>query len=120
MPHQGDLQRSAGVLSIVLVFALLVSVIALADPGGSFAGVLSFLPPTVPMGAPARLIAGEMSAAAVALSLTVMLASTAAVLAVAMRIHANAVLRLGTRVKLRDAWRGRDPTAPSASVRAAG
>jgi hypothetical protein len=41
----------------------------------------------------------------VALSVVVLLASTVALVLVAARIYANAVLRTGTRVRLLEAWR---------------
>ncbi len=55
--------------------------------------------------APVRLIAGEMPLAQVALSVAVLLASTAVLVLVAARIYSNAVLKTATRVRLLDAWR---------------
>ena len=100
----GDVQGVTAPLSIGLGVALIVSFACIVDPEGSLAVALSLLPLTSPLGSPARLILGEMSTAAAALSLALLLASAAAALAVAARVHARAALRLGPRLRLRDAW----------------
>jgi ABC-2 type transport system permease protein len=105
VPRQEDIQNSTGPLTVILVGSFLLSFSAIDDPGGGLATVLSFVPPTAPMVSPVRLIAGEMPAVQVALSVAVLAASTAGLVLVAARIYANAVLRTGTRVKLLDAWR---------------
>jgi ABC-2 type transport system permease protein len=105
VPRQEDIQNSTGPLTIVLVGSFLLSFSAIEDPGGGLATVLSFVPPTAPMVAPVRLIAGDMPLVQVVLSVAVLLASTAALVLVAARIYANAVLRTATRVRPLDAWR---------------
>ncbi|MEA2156485.1 MAG: type transport system permease protein [Solirubrobacteraceae bacterium] len=104
VPRQEDIQNSTGPLTIVLIGSFLLSFAAIDDPGGSLATALSFVPATAPMIAPVRLIAGEMPLVQVVLSVAVLAACTAALVSAAARIYANAVLRTGTRVKLRDAW----------------
>ena len=94
-----------GPLLLMLIGSFVLSFAALDDPGGGLATFLSFVPPTGPMIMPVRLIAGEVALAEVLLSVAVILISTVALIAVAARIYANAVLRTGTRVKLADAWR---------------
>jgi ABC-2 type transport system permease protein len=105
VPRQEDIQNSTGPLTLVLVGSFLLSFRAIDDPGGGLATVLSFVPPTAPMIAPIRLIAGEMPIAQVLLSVAVIAAATCLLVALAARIYANAVLRTATRVKLLDAWR---------------
>jgi ABC-2 type transport system permease protein len=105
VPRQEDIQNSTGPLTIVLVGSFLAAFAAIDDPGGTLATVLSFVPPTAPMIAPVRLIAGDMPVTQVVGSVAVLLASTVALVAIAARIYANAVLRTGTRVRLLDAWR---------------
>jgi ABC-2 type transport system permease protein len=105
VPRQEDIQNSTGPLTVILVGSFLLSFSAIDDPGGGLATVLSFVPPTAPMVSPVRLIAGEMPVVEVALSVAVLVASTAGLVLVAARIYANAVLRTGTRVKLLEAWR---------------
>jgi ABC-2 type transport system permease protein len=105
VPRQEDIQNSTGPLTIVLLGSFLLSFAAIDQPGGTLATVLSFVPPTAPMIAPVRLIAGEMPVAQVALSAAVLVAGTLLLVSIAARIYSNAVLRTGTRVKLLDAWR---------------
>jgi ABC-2 type transport system permease protein len=105
VPRQEDVQNSTGPVMIVLVGSFFLAFSAIDDPGGGLATALSFVPPTAPMVAPVRLIAGEMALAQVALSAAVLVAATTALVLVAARIYANAVLRTGTRVKLLEAWR---------------
>ncbi len=103
--RQEDIQNTTGPLTIVLVGSYLLSFAAIDEPGGTLATVLSFVPPTAPMIAPVRLIAGEMPLTHVVLSVAVLVASTLVLVRVAARIYSNAVLRTGTRVRLLDAWR---------------
>jgi ABC-2 type transport system permease protein len=105
VPRQEDIQNSTGPLTLVLVGSFLLSFRAIDDPGGGLATALSFVPPTAPMIAPVRLIAGEMPLGQVLLSVAAIAAGTCLLVALAARIYANAVLRTGTRVKLLDAWR---------------
>jgi ABC-2 type transport system permease protein len=105
VPRQEDVQNSTGPLTIVLVGSFLASFAAIDDPGGTLATVLSFVPPTAPMIAPVRLIAGDMPVTQVVASIVVLLVSTVVLVTIAARIYSNAVLRTGTRVRLLDAWR---------------
>jgi ABC-2 type transport system permease protein len=105
VPRQEDIQNSTGPLTIVLLGSFLLSFAAIDDPGGGLATALSFVPPTAPMIAPVRLIAGEMPLGQVLLSAAVIVAGTLVLVSLAARIYSNAVLRTGTRVKLLDAWR---------------
>jgi ABC-2 type transport system permease protein len=105
VPRQEDVQNSTGPLTLMLVGSFLLSFKAIEDPGGGLATALSFVPPTAPMIAPVRLIAGEMPLGQVLLSAGVLIAAALLLVSVAARIYANAVLRTRTRVRLLDAWR---------------
>ena len=54
---------------------------------------------------PPRIALGEASAVEVIAAFTVTLASAAALVPLAARIYSGAVLRTGSAIKLRDAWR---------------
>jgi ABC-2 type transport system permease protein len=105
VPRQEDIQNTTTPLSIVLFGSFMLSFAAIDDPGGGLATALTFIPPTAPMIAPVRLIAGEMPVEQIVVSVAVLLAGTAALVAIAARMYSNAVLRTGTRVKLLEAWR---------------
>jgi ABC-2 type transport system permease protein len=105
VPRQEDIQNTTTPLSIVLFGSFMLSFAAIDDPGGGLATALTFIPPTAPMIAPVRLIAGEMPVEQIVVSVAVLLAGTAGLVAIAARMYSNAVLRTGTRVKLLEAWR---------------
>jgi ABC-2 type transport system permease protein len=54
---------------------------------------------------PVRIVLGAAEAWQIALALVLVIGSTAALVPLAGRLYAGAVLRSGARVKLRDAWR---------------
>jgi len=67
--------------------------------------VLSYVPFSAPVGMPVRLFFGEAQWWEPLISLGLLAATTAAVVLVASRIYANSLLRMGSRVPLREALR---------------
>jgi ABC-2 type transport system permease protein len=115
--RQEELQNTATPLNLLLVGAFLVAFVGAAnDPGSTLATVTSYLPPTAPLVMPLRVAAGEAATWHVALAFGIMLVSIVAVVLLAGRLYAGAVLRTGARVKLGDAWRAarRQPAASGA------
>jgi ABC-2 type transport system permease protein len=55
----------------------------------------------------ARMATGDAQAWQIGLSILLMLAAIGGVNALAARIYSNSVLRVGSRVRLAEAWRGR-------------
>ncbi len=104
VPRQEDLQATMTPLTILIIGALFVGIEANRDPGGTLALVASFLPPTAPLAMPARLVLGEAGAAQGLLAVVLSAAATAALVPLATRIYARAVLRPG-RVRIREALR---------------
>jgi ABC-2 type transport system permease protein len=84
------------------VFALLVAV---DDPAGVPARVASLLPPVAPMVVPLRAALGAIEPWEILLSVALTLAMIAGLFVIGGRVYAGAVLRGGSRTKLRDAWR---------------
>ncbi len=64
-------------------------------------------PPFAPVLMPARMATGDAQAWQVVLAVGLTLAAIGGMNALAARIYSNSVLRVGSRVKLVDAWRGR-------------
>ena len=66
----------------------------------------SFIPATTPMVMTVRIANGGVPWWEIALSIALMLAAIYGMVRLAGRIYAGAVLRIGRRVKLKEAWRG--------------
>lgn len=67
--------------------------------------VMSYIPFSAPEGMPMRIFLGSAAWWEPLVSLVILLATTAAVIALGSRIYANALLRMGARVPLREALR---------------
>lgn len=65
--------------------------------------IMSYVPFAAPVGMPMRLFLGEAQWWEPILSLAVLIATTAVVVALGSRIYSNSLLRTGSRVKLREA-----------------
>jgi ABC-2 type transport system permease protein len=94
-------------ITLVLVGAYLVFFWVVANPGNLIGVALSMLPPFAPVLMPARMATGDAQAWQVVVAIVLMLGGIAGMNALAARIYANSVLRIGSRVRLADAWRGR-------------
>ena len=68
--------------------------------------IMSYVPFSAPVGMPMRLFVGEAQWWEPLLSLVILLASCVAAIVVGAKIYENSLLRMGSRVKLRDALRG--------------
>jgi ABC-2 type transport system permease protein len=103
--RQEDAQNAAFPLTLVLMAAYFIA-------SFSFTGdnvvlrVASLVPLTAPMTMPIRMATGDAAGWEVMLSLVLMVTSTWLLIRLAGRIYAGGLLRVGSRVKLREAWRG--------------
>lgn len=104
--RQEDLAAVTAPLSVLVVGTYLSFFWVIANPATTAAAVLSVLPPFAPILMPARMATGDASAWQVALAIGLALAFIAALNVLAARIYSNSVLRLGSRVSLRQAWSG--------------
>jgi len=77
------------------------------DPDGLLARVMTFFPPSAPMVVPLRTALGAIEPWEVLLSVALMLVAIWALFVVGARVYAGAVLQVGSRMKIRDAWRAR-------------
>jgi ABC-2 type transport system permease protein len=109
--RQEELQSTTTPITMAVIGSFFVSLPALDDPSSTLAEILSFIPPCAPLVMPIRQIAGDAPAWQIGLSVVVMLAAIALLVAIAGRVYANAVLRTGARVRLGTALRGRGRAA---------
>jgi len=112
VPRQEDVQSAATPVMLAILASFFLSFQAVGDPSSTLAQVLSFVPVSSPLVLPVRLIAGDVAIWQVVVSVLLLLASIAALIAVAGRVYGNAVLQTGGKVRLADALRpGRTPQA---------
>ena len=100
-----QLQTTLTPITVAVVACSFVALAALADPGAPLVRAASLFPPLAPMVMPVRTASGSAAAWEQGLAVALMLASTAALVPLAARIYAGAVMRTGRRVGLREAWR---------------
>ncbi len=100
-----DAQNVAFPLSMVAVAGFFVSIAALSDPDGPAAVIGTFIPLTAPFVVPVRAALDAIPAWQYIAAVILTVGGIVGLLFVAGRIYAGGLLRFGTRVGLRDAWR---------------
>jgi ABC-2 type transport system permease protein len=91
---------------LVLVAAFLVGFAVLVqDPTSATSTLLTLLPPFTPLLMPGKIALGAASAWQIVASIVLTLLAIAGLTALGGRIYRNAVLHMGSRVRLRDALR---------------
>ena len=101
--RQEEVQNVTAPLSILLVGSFFLAISALNNPDGGLAKVTSILPPFSTMVMPIRWASGDVPLWEVGVSMLVMIVAVVALIRVAGRIYAGAVLRGGPRVKIKEA-----------------
>ncbi|HEX2892816.1 MAG TPA: ABC transporter permease [Marmoricola sp.] len=105
-----DAQAVAGPVGYVLVAVYWASLLAIgANPGGLWARLLSLFPASAPLAMPGRIALGATSWWEAPAAAILTLGTIAALVGVAGRVYQNAILRTGAVVRLREAWRARQP-----------
>ncbi|SDO41314.1 ABC-2 type transport system permease protein [Klenkia soli] len=103
--RQEDLPSVLTPTTLLLVVGFIVSIQAAQDPGSTLATVTSFVPGMSPLVMPVRIAAGEAAGWEIAVSVVIMLLAIALVVRIGGRVYAGALLRTGSKVKLREALR---------------
>ena len=105
--RQEDVQSVVTPVMMVLIGGFVVGLSLLQQsPGGTATTALSLIPLLSPVLMPGRIAAGSVSDLQVGLSIVLTLAAIALFTWLGGRIYHNAVLRMGSRVRLRVALRG--------------
>ena len=100
-----ELQNATTPLNLLILASFFISISALGSPDSTTAVIASLLPFSAALAMPVRIVLGGVPAWQIALSLAGVAGSVAVLVPVAGRMYAGAVLRMGPRVKLREAWR---------------
>jgi ABC-2 type transport system permease protein len=105
--RQEDVAWVTGPVSMIAVGAYLSFFWVVANPDNTLAVLMSVVPPFALVIMPGRIATGDATLWQIAVSITLTVLAIAALNVLAARIYTNSVLRIGTRVKLAQAWRGR-------------
>jgi ABC-2 type transport system permease protein len=100
-----ELQNVIVPINLTILVSFIISIGSLQDPNSTIAVVASILPVSAALAMPVRIVLGAATGWQIALSLTLLIGSAVALVPVGARLYEGAVLRTGSRVKLRDAWR---------------
>ena len=103
-----ELQNAIVPLNLVILVSFFLSIGATSDPNSSLSRIVSIVPFSAALAMPVRISLGSATPLEVVVSLAVMIGSTALLIPLAGRVYSGAVLRTGSRVKLRDAWHAAD------------
>lgn len=104
-----ELQNALVPVNLVIFVSFFMSLEALQDPDAPVPVLASILPFSSALAMPVRIALGSATVPQVALSISLLVAGTALLVPLSARLYSGAVLRTGTRVKLRDAWRSAEP-----------
>jgi ABC-2 type transport system permease protein len=104
-------QEDIGAVTAPITFLIVGTYLAFfwveANPDNPLGIALSVIPPFAPILMPARMATGDAQAWQILLSVVLTLVGIGLLNALAARIYANSVLRIGSRVRFVEAWRGR-------------
>lgn len=104
--RQEEAQAVLAPVTLVLVVAFVLGFgVLVQDPSGTSATVLSLLPPFAPILMPGKIALAAAPAWQIATAIAVTLGTIALLAVLGGKIYGNAVLHMGTRVRLRDALR---------------
>ncbi len=107
MSRQEDVNSAATPITALVMVGYVLAQVTLAEPDGTVASVMSWIPPFSAMLMPLRIASGTSSLVQIIGSAVLMLVVTAALARVAARIYERSVLHTGSRVSWRDALRVR-------------
>jgi ABC-2 type transport system permease protein len=100
-----ELQNAIVPLNLTILASFFLSIAAVNDPGSTLARVASIVPLSAPFAMPPRIALGSATVPEAIASIVLLLGATALAIPLAGRMYAGAILRIGARVKVRDAWR---------------
>jgi ABC-2 type transport system permease protein len=103
--RQEDLQSTMTPLTVMILVSFFVAFAVRESPDGTLAHISAFIPMTAPLTVPPRIVTGDIPAWEVVASLVVTAGAAALLIPLAARIYAGGILRTGSALKLREAWR---------------
>lgn len=101
-----DAQSAAFPITMIAVVGFLISFRVLDEPGGTLARIVTFVPLVAPYVVPIRVAFQEIALWEHLLSIAVTLVTIVVLVRVAARVYAHGLLHFGSRLGLRQAYRG--------------
>jgi ABC-2 type transport system permease protein len=93
-------------VTLIAMISYFVAIFAVIDdPSGPVATIATFLPPSAPFVVPLRAAFDAIPLWQIVVSALITVAGIYVLFAIGARVYAGAVLQVGGRIKLRDAWR---------------
>jgi ABC-2 type transport system permease protein len=103
--RQEDLQSTITPLTLMILVGFFLAFAVRESPDGTLAHITAFIPSIAPMTVPPRIVTGDVPAWEIVASLLVTMGSAVALIPLAGRIYSGGILRTGSTLKLREAWR---------------
>jgi ABC-2 type transport system permease protein len=103
--RQEDLQSTMTPLTVLILVGFFLAFAVRDNPDGTLAHITAFLPFAAPMTVPPRIVTNDIPAWEVVASLLVTLGAAVLLIPLAGRIYAGGILRTGSALKVREAWR---------------
>ena len=100
-----ELQNAIVPINLTILGSFFISITSVNGPDSTLSRVAALLPFSSSLAMPVRIAVGAAAPWEIVLSLGILAASIAVLIPLSARLYAGAVLRIGARVKLRDAWR---------------
>lgn len=101
-----DAQSAAFPITMIAVVGFLISFRVLDEPGGTLARIVTFVPLVAPYVVPIRVAFQEIALWEYLLSIAVTLVTIVVLVRMAARVYAHGLLHFGSRLGLRQAYRG--------------
>lgn len=101
-----EVQSAIAPVAVFQIGSYLLAYLALANPTSPVVTIASVLPPFAPILMPVRMSGGDVPAWQVGLALVLTVVAIAGLTRLAGRVYANSAMRIGTRVRFMDAFRG--------------
>jgi ABC-2 type transport system permease protein len=101
-----EVQGAVAPINVFQIGAYLLAYVYLANQSNPLVLVASVLPPFSPILMAVRISSGDLPAWQVGLALVLIVASIAGLIWLAGRVYANSAMRIGSRVRFMDAFRG--------------
>jgi ABC-2 type transport system permease protein len=93
-------------VTVIAMLSYFVAIFAvISDPDGTVATIATFLPPSAPFVVPLRAAFDAIPPWQIGVSVVLTVVAIWVLFSIGARVYAGAVLQVGGRIKLRDAWR---------------